>query len=191
MKYTMSTIDAAKIAKCSIHAIVENIRRGYIEAIQIPSPTRLVWRINKQSFAKFYNTRVKGNSRYNRIMPKAAEYQPYVNKGYRYIKCPDHARASFQGYVPEHVLVIENKIGRKVRKGEEVHHLNGIKLDNRPENLVLFSSRSEHHKKGHDKFMKVRTSFVQLFRSDDFEPSLLTPEQKIELFDRLVKDALS
>ena len=42
--------------------------------------------------------------------------------------------------------VMENKIGRKLTKGETVHHINEIKKDNRIENLQLYPNRSEHMK---------------------------------------------
>jgi len=60
------------------------------------------------------------------------------------ILMPDHPNARRDGYVQEHRLVMEQMLGRTLRIGEIVHHRNHIRTDNRPENLLLYSSSSPH-----------------------------------------------
>ena len=63
----------------------------------------------------------------------------------KYIKvyAPNHSRA-VGSYVFEHLLVMEEKIGRPVKLGEIVHHVNGDPLDNRPKNLMLLPNQKSH-----------------------------------------------
>jgi len=58
--------------------------------------------------------------------------------GYVLVYSPDHPRAN-KKYVFEHILKMEEKIGRFLVRGETVHHRNGIKNDNRIENLELWT----------------------------------------------------
>lgn len=72
--------------------------------------------------------------------------------GYVWIQQKGHPKARKKGsYVKEHVLVMEKHLGRYLRDGKVVHHINGDKQDNRIQNLQLFNSQSEHVKKAHGK----------------------------------------
>lgn len=52
-------------------------------------------------------------------------------------------------YVLEHRLIMEQAIGRELAANEVVHHINGDPSDNRPENLALCESQSQHVRRHH------------------------------------------
>ena len=68
-----------------------------------------------------------------------------TSSGYIELLLPDHHRARGNNYVFEHIVVAEKSIGRKIFASEHVHHINGVKTDNRPENLQVLT-HGEHTK---------------------------------------------
>jgi hypothetical protein len=66
-------------------------------------------------------------------------------QGYIKIYKPEHPFAT-KKCVFEHRLVVEQQIGRYLKPEERIHHINGIKDDNRPENLMAFSDEISHQK---------------------------------------------
>lgn len=65
--------------------------------------------------------------------------------GYILIYKPHHLNADSHGYVPEHVFVMSEKMGRPLTREETVHHKNGIRSQNNIDNLELWST---NHPKG-------------------------------------------
>lgn len=64
--------------------------------------------------------------------------------GYIQIWMPEHPNAKMgrgKGYIHEHRMVMSESLGRPLESHEFVHHKNGIKDDNRIENLELLTKQ--------------------------------------------------
>lgn len=68
------------------------------------------------------------------------------SQGYVFVYSPNHPLKSNDGYVLEHRLVMEKKIGRYLTKKEVVHHINENKGNNKISNLMLFNCSADHLK---------------------------------------------
>lgn len=65
--------------------------------------------------------------------------------GYRLVWSPEHPYATKHGKtVREHRLVMEKKLGRYLKPSEVVHHIDGDKLNNHPDNLGVFQTNRDH-----------------------------------------------
>ena len=69
-------------------------------------------------------------------------YEGHLSHGYRYVQVPLELAevVGRSGKVAEHRVVMTLHLGRPLREGETVHHRNGDRLDNRIENLELWST---------------------------------------------------
>lgn len=64
--------------------------------------------------------------------------------GYIRTYMPNHPRSDKKGLVLEHILVWEGTHSKPLPKGWIIHHLNGIKHDNRPLNLVALPNKKHY-----------------------------------------------
>ena len=63
---------------------------------------------------------------------------------YEYIIDKTHHRANADGMVYVHMIVAEQKLGRRLLPEEVVHHRDLNKLNNNPDNLMIFASNGDH-----------------------------------------------
>lgn len=85
--------------------------------------------------------------------------------GYRSRYKPDHPNSAKHGYIYEHVLVMSEQLGRPLEPHENVHHINGVRSDNRPENLELWTISQPAGQRVEDK-VEWAIDLLKLYRPD-------------------------
>lgn len=133
----LSVRDIAVIKGCGVTTVRENLRHQKIEARSPSDSTKLLWAQGKRrNIQRENNPNWKGGRKLAGGRTKEDSYMSVL--------APEHPRANKTGYVLEHILIWETVHNKRLPKGWVIHHLNGIKTDNRPSNLKALPYTKHH-----------------------------------------------
>jgi len=96
--------------------------------------------------------------------PKTPFPSKITRHKYFAIRIPSHPRSHTNGYVYEHILIAEKKIGRKLKQGEVVHHIDGNRLNNDPNNLLVMML-GEHFRYHNTKWQISESEKIKFMKS--------------------------
>lgn len=85
--------------------------------------------------------------------------------GYRWVPAPEGHPNSNGKSIAEHRLVMTQILGRALAAGETVHHKNGDRADNRPENLELWTTKQPYGQRVTDK-IKFAVEILEQYAPD-------------------------
>ena len=101
-------------------------------------------RTKSETWKSFHDKGILNNEGKNH--PNWKSVINYTKNGYKTVFCPSHPRSN-KNRVLFHFLVVEEYLGRFLKKDEIVHHIDGDKLNNDINNLWI--SNSSKHAKAH------------------------------------------
>lgn len=143
----MTQKQIAKLFGCTPATIAYRMRKYGMKVL----PNSIRWTQEMKEKAAEYGLRSVEKRRKKTLY---GGHEKKKSDGYIVVYCPNHPNANKSGYVAKHRLVMEQHIGRLLLKDEVVHHINGIKDDNRIENLKLMTEHE--HRSLHSAHLRAR-----------------------------------
>lgn len=121
------------------------------------------FRKKKHTAARFCSRKCFGDG-----MAPIGSVRPHGSAGYMIIKVPEETPGSKVHYGPnhrrwmfEHRYVMQQKLGRPLEGKEQVHHINGNKADNHPDNLTLKDGAHGSGVLASEKFHRIDTAQLE------------------------------
>jgi len=126
----MTTYQIAKKLGCSDTVVGERLKE---------------YSIPRRTQSDRNNYRMRHNKEWSAKVKKGLHFKgEATNGGYKLIYSPEHPLATKCKYVLEHRLIMERMLGRYLKLGEEVHHIDFNPSNNEEDNLYLFQDKRTH-----------------------------------------------
>jgi HNH endonuclease len=106
----------------------------------------------------------------------------WLECGYRYVSVDGEK-------IAEHRRIAEEREGRKLTNDEVVHHVNGDKLDNRAENLLVVT-RAEHRRL-HSGARRKRWTAAEKNRAKELKASGMSTQDVARTLGRSVSSTIT
>jgi hypothetical protein len=119
--------------------------------------------IDKQGLCAGHRSQLRRGEELHPIRKRT--HRTVTAEGYVKVYAPNHPNCQSRGWIYEHVKVMSEILGRPLVSHENVHHVNGVRDDNRPENLELWSTNQPSGQRVVDKIQWAK-DFIRLYEPE-------------------------